>query len=468
MKTIINKTVFLLGLMMLLGSCNDDNLGLQMDGECWLTNFQIDGYDGIIDNANMTVTVGIPEAYDADAMEVTAIAVSEGAEASMKVGDIVNFSFSQNVQVTNGDAYLDYTVNVKHDEAVITSFKLNDNYTGIIDEENHTILVRVPTAVDITNMVVSVTTSEEGAEVSPASGEAVDFTEPVEFTVTYQTATAVYTVTVEPSDSPSAVYVGLASSIDGLNDEEKEAANWMLLNVPNSQYISFDDVRTGGVDLSECKVMWWHFHVDGGIDSEADFEAEAPEAVQAVTKMKEFYEGGGCLLLTRFATFYAVNMGATADDAIPNNCWGQVEAEGETTTAPWNFFVDGHEDHPLYEGLVEDISSDSYLKGIYTCDTGYIITNSTAQWHIGSDWGGYSDYDAWRNTHGGIDLGYGSDGAIVVWEYPANAAGGQILCIGSGCYDWYAYGADVSADQYHGNVAVLTQNAIDYLTSEEE
>ena len=105
-------------------------------------------------------------------------------------------------------------------------------------------------------------------------------------------------------------------------------------------------------------------------------------------------------------------------------------------------------------------------QGVYTCDTGYRITNSTAQWHIGSDWGGYSTLEDWQTNHGGIDLGYGSDGAVVAWEYPANAAGGRILCIGSGAYDWYSYGVDVSNDQYHGNVAAMTLNAINYLSGE--
>ena len=247
-----------------------------------------------------TVVVGVPVDYNTDAMKVTAIEVSDGAEASMKVGDIANFSFPQTIKVTNGDAYLDYTVTVKHDEARITSFKLNNEYTGIIDEENHSILVRVPTSIDITSLIPTVETTQ-GAMVSPASGQAVDFTSPVEFTVTYQSAVAVYVVTVVQSDSPSAVYVGLASSIDELNAEEKEAANWMLKNIPNAQYLSFEDVRTGRVDLNDCKVMWWHLHIDGGIDSMDKFEAAAPSAVQAVSKVKEFYENGGSLLLTRYA-----------------------------------------------------------------------------------------------------------------------------------------------------------------------
>lgn len=445
-----------------LASCSDDNTSdLRLDGDTWITSFALDEYEGVIDNVNRTVTVGVPENYNTRAMTVTDIKVSEGAVASMKVGDLADFSVPQNVQVVNGDAYFDYTVNVVHDAARILSFKAN-GYIGVINEDDRTIIVRVPTSTDITSMVTEIVTSE-GATVAPASGQPVDFTNPVDFTVTYKTATAVYRVTVIKSDSPSAVYVGLASTIDGLGYEERAAADWMLKNVANSQYVSFEDIRNGNVDLGECKVMWWHLHIDGGIDNMDKFDAAAPAALQALPAVKDFYNNGGCLLLTRFATYYAAKLGATADGNNPNNCWGQVEESGEITSGPWSFFVDGHENHPIYQGLVTTIDG---KQGVYTCDAGYRITNSTCQWHIGSDWGGYPTLDDWRNLHGGLDLGYGGDGAVVVWEYPANAAGGRVLCIGSGAYDWYSYGVDASGDQYHGNVAMMTLNAINYLQGE--
>ena len=284
----INKVFFILLSLAFIAGCDDDNTSdLQLNGQTWLNSLQLEEYQGIIDNSTKTVVVGVPVGYDTDAMKVTAIEVSEGAEASMKVGDIVNFSFPQTIKVTSGDAFLDYTVTVKHDEAKITSFKLNNDYIGIIDEENSSILVRIPTTVDIKSLIPTIETTP-GATVSPASGQAVDFTNPVEFTVTYQSATTVYTVNVVQSDSPSAVYVGLASSIDELNLEEQEAAKWMLKYIPNAQYLSFDDVRTGRVDLKDCKVMWWHLHIDGGIDSMTKFEAAAPSAVLALSKVKEF------------------------------------------------------------------------------------------------------------------------------------------------------------------------------------
>lgn len=465
MKAISKLRYFCLAVMMLAGvaGCNEDNTSdLRLDGDTWLTTLQLDEYEGVIDNSTMSVTVGVPETYDTDAMTVTAISASEGATTSIQTGDVLNFTFPQTITVTNGDAYLDYTVSVVHDEARITAFTLNGSYMGIINQDNRTILVRVPTTEDVTSMVPSITTTA-GATVTPASGEAVDFSQPVQYTVTYRTATATYTVTVEQSDAPSAVYVGLAATIAELNPEEQTAANWMLQNVANAQYVSFEDVRTGRVDLSQCRVMWWHFHVEGGIDNMEKFDNAAPAAVAAVTAIRDFYEAGGNLLLTRYATYLPAKIGATLDGANPNNCWGQLENEAETAGGPWSFFVDDNASHPIFAGVTTSIDG---RNGVYTFDTGYRTTNSTAQWHIGSDWGGYATLDDWRTLHGGIDLGYGGDGAVVVWEYPANAAGGHIVCIGSGTYDWYAVGVDASTDQYHGNVATMTMNAINYLTAE--
>lgn len=449
-------------IMFAVSGCSDDNRSdLQLNGDTWISSFVLDSYPGVIDRAAKTITVAVPEVYDTNAMTVTALECSDGAQASVSVGDVLNFSFTQVVRVTSGDVFMDYAVAIKHDEAKILSFKLNDVYAGVIDQTKRNITVRVPGSVNVKNLVPAITTSE-GAVVTPASGMAIDFTNPVDFTVTYNTASAVYRVTVIPTDAPSAVYVGLAASMDLLNSEEKEAATWMLNTIANSQYISFEDVQAGRVDLSECKLMWWHLHIDGGIDSMSKFDAAAPSAVNALVKMKELYANGMNLLLTRYATYYAAKIGATLDGNNPNNCWGQSEETGEITGGPWSFSMKGHEDHPLYQNL---IMVNDETSNVYTCDTGYRITNSTAQWHIGSDWGGYADNEIWRQNTGGVDLGYGGDGAIVAWEYLPTDTKGGIVCIGSGCYDWYAFGVDVSADRYHDNVARMTENAINYLTS---
>ena len=64
---------------------------------------------GVIDRTNKTVTVAVPEVYDTDAMKVTGIEVSEGAEASVKAGD-AELLIPQVIKVTNGNVFLDYTV----------------------------------------------------------------------------------------------------------------------------------------------------------------------------------------------------------------------------------------------------------------------------------------------------------------------------------------------------------------------
>ena len=106
MKSILNKlNLLVLGTVLLLTfpGCSDDNTSdLKLDGDTWLTALELnDTYTGVIDRTNKTVTVAVPEVYDTDAMKVTGIEVSEGAEASVKAGDVLNFSFPQVIKVTN-------------------------------------------------------------------------------------------------------------------------------------------------------------------------------------------------------------------------------------------------------------------------------------------------------------------------------------------------------------------------------
>lgn len=442
-----------------LTACSDDNVSdLNLSGSCSITELALDNYDGAIDKTTRTITVRVPETYDISRMSVTKLSLSDGAKSNVNVNDQLNMSTPQAVHVTNGDVYLYWTIKAQRDEAKITSFKINDTYVGTINEDTKTIMVYVPSSLDIKKLTPTISYSEN-ATISPASGIAADFTNPVTYTVTNNTASNAYTVTVKKIDKPQALYVGLAQSMDELNIEEKTACNWMLQNVPNSFYASFTDIKNGSIDLSDCKVIWWHFHKDGGVDGKSNFEKAAPEALEAIPQLKDFYKNGGSFLFTRYATNMPGELGIAKNGGVPNNCWGQVEADAETCNGPWDFKMNGHTDHALYQNLVKGDDANS----VYTTDTGYRITNSTAQWHIGS-WDGYADYAAWREATGGIDLGYGGDGAIVVWEFPAEGTSGKTLCIGSGCYDWYSVNENYT-EKFHKNIAIMTANAFKYLTN---
>lgn len=439
-------------------ACSDDNTSdLQLTGNCTVQSLALDQYEGTVDLASRTVTVRVPETYNTDEMSVAKLELSEGATADLAVGDKLNMSVAHSMRVTNGDVFLDWTIKAMRDEAKILSFKLNGTYVGSIDEAAKTISVFVPGGVDITKLVPNITVSEN-ATVTPQSDMPLDFTNPVQFTVENNTAKATYTVTVKSIDKPTMVFVGTANDMSGLNAEEAEACNWMTKNVTNSLYVSFADIQNGSVDLSECKVIWWHYHKDGGVDGKAAFEKAAPEAINAAAKLRDYYNAGGSFLLTRYATNLPAFIGAVKNEGCPNNCWGGKEDSPEITGSPWNFFLNGNGNHAIYQNLVAGDDAN----GVYTCDTGYGITNSTAQWHIGADWGGYASNDVWESETGGKALGFGGDGAIVVWEFPANAGKGGIICIGSGCYDWHTTSIS-SSDRYHKNVETMTMNAINYL-----
>lgn len=456
----MKKILFMLMAILALTACSDDNVSdLNLSGSCSITELALDNYDGAIDKTTRTITVRVPETYDISRMSVTKLSLSDGAKSNVNVNDQLNMSTPQAVHVINGDVYLYWTIKAQRDEAKITSFKINDTYVGTINEDTKTIMVYVPASLDIKKLTPTIAYSEN-ATISPASGIAADFTNPVTYTVKNNTASNTYTVTVKQINKPQALYVGLAQSMDELNIEEKTACNWMLQNIPNSLYASFTDIKNGSIDLSDCKVIWWHFHMDGGVDGKSNFEKAAPEALEAILQLKDFYKNGGSFLFTRYATNMPGELGIAKNGGVPNNCWGQVEADAETCNGPWDFKMNGHTDHALYQNLVKGDDANS----VYTTDTNYRITNSVAQWHIGSDWGGYADYAAWREATGGIDLGYGGDGAIVVWEFPAEGTSGKTLCIGSGCYDWYSV-SEKYTEKFHKNIAIMTANAFKYLTN---
>ena len=450
-------------LTLCFGACTSDNVSdLQLSGDCTIEALSLDNYEGKVNMATRTVTVNLPETYDTRSMTVTELRLSAGAEANLQQGEKVNMDGDQNIHVTNGDLYLDWTLVAKRDEAKIYSFVVNEIYNGIIDQAAKSIIVYVPGDADVSSLVPSVEVSE-GALCMPSSGVAQDFTNPVVYTVTNGTAQAQYTVTVIAISKPKALFIGQPSAMSDLDPEAKEACSWMLANVEQSLYASFADVESESIDLSECKVIWWHYHYDGGVDGHDQFVTKAPYAVSAKNQLRNYYENGGAFFLTRYATNLPSFIGATGDDewTTPNNCWGQSEEGAELCGGPWDFKIySGQNAHPLWQGLV----SGDDPNAVYTTDAGYHITNSTAQYHIGTDWGGYDNHAAWEARTNGTILGVGGDGAVVAWEYPAHDGKGGILCIGSGCYDWYSYTFEAGyVEKFHKNIAIITRNAFNYL-----
>ena len=163
---------FTLCLLLLLASCSNDNLSdLQLAGNCAVESIELDGkYTGVVDPVSRTVKIKVPVSFlNKSAMKVTALNISEGATANIAVGDVVDFSAAKVMHITRGDLYLDWTINVKNDEAKIKSFIINDTYKASINEEEHTITAFLPATVDIKKAIPTITYSED-ATISPLSG----------------------------------------------------------------------------------------------------------------------------------------------------------------------------------------------------------------------------------------------------------------------------------------------------------
>ena len=445
-----------------LTACKDNTSDLNLSGDCMIEAIALDGYQGVIDLATRTITIRLPEVYETSAMKITTLSISQGAVCNIVPGQTINMDAAKMIRVQNGDVILDWTIRVLHDEARIRAFILNDIYQGSINQDTKTITVYVPATVDIKNLIPTITYSEN-ATITPSSGTVQDFTSPVTYTVRNNSAESTYTVTVIAIDKPKALFIGSASTMNELDPEAKEACLWMLGNIEGSLYASFSDLRAGTLNLTECKVIWWHWHVDGGVDGHDVFAAKATDALDTKNELRTFYENGGSLFLTRYATNLPSFIGVTGDDewTTPNNCWGQNEDAAELCNGPWSFRIyDDKSDHALWQNLIAGDNAQE----VYCTDAGYHITNSTAQYHIGTDWGGYDNHNAWKERTGGEILGVGGDGAVVAWEYPAKEGKGHIICIGSGCYDWYSYTLEAGyVENFHKNISIITQNAFNYL-----
>jgi len=456
----MKKFVYIYLIAMLFVACNESREHFNLAGDCEVLALALNDYEAVLDSNAATAKVMLPQGYSKDALTITRLDISEGAQASFQVGDVLNLREAKRLIVRNGDVYRDWNIYALNEAAEITYFDLDGLYPGNIDKENHTISVTVPDGTNVSAMKPTILLSE-GAEVTPASGTLLSFENPVVFTVTSANLQVEYTVTVKKVSNPKALFIGNANSIAELQPEERKACLWMMANVDETLYASLDEVRTGKYNLEECQLMFWHMHADVNIDNKNLFEANAPMAAAAVPAIQEFIQAGGNLLLSRYATFlpaYLSINGQPATDRYPNNCWlGRKENDPEETSEAWHFSCAGHTDHPMFQDLLTDAHADR----VYTCDAGYQITNTTCQWHIGTDFGGMTSLEEFRSQTGAVDIAHGGDGAVVVWEFPRSESNGGIICIGSGAYDWYSLSETYTG--YHKNVETMTLNAINYL-----
>lgn len=230
MKNIV-YLIYLLIATITMVACDDNNNETSLDMSCDVDihSFSINGVEGFIDNDNSTIKVIMPNGTDLTAL-APQIVIGTGAKVSPESGQSVDFSQSARkgseviYTVTNGDLYRRYKVTVDVARATITKFRIGTS-EGKIDENEKTITIYVPENTDITSLIPIVEYTD-GATIYPDNGSVVDFTNPVEYKLTYGGSEFLYTVTVILGEEPlpeivifngediAPVWSGLAATVD--------------------------------------------------------------------------------------------------------------------------------------------------------------------------------------------------------------------------------------------------------------
>lgn len=455
MKTFF-KTIYVMLLAAMafaLQSCDDDNTSdLILNGDTRIESITVSGFSGVIDHTAKVISVNVSTDVDLADLRIDAITLSEGAVCDYPAGTVFDGTVPRAIRVVNGDVYTAYTLSVKHDNVEFLTFVLNGKYSGTIDNLARTIQCFVPKDADVTAMQVAFTVNE-GTTVTPESGSLLDFSQPVKFTATQRTAVIEYTVTVvqdDMSQEPKA-FIGNASSLEGLGDEAKAACKWMLENVPNTRYISIQDIIDGRVKLSDFKMIWCHF----------DWTDWPGQLWDSRDQFNSYWLRGGAILASRDGARYINDVWRIArDQQSPNNMFGGESSE--TLNDDLGFTITGHESHPLYEGLPVDENNRIILLA-----KGCSNTNRTLQW--GVDWDPYGSMTGWEERTGAKALASGHDydiNRVTIAEFEPYEAlkgftSGRVLTIGTPAYEWYdRNGVD---NPYRQNMIQMTKNAINLL-----
>jgi|GEM_PF-2870246 len=176
----------------------------------FITSFRFESVNaaGVINETNRTITVTVPYGTDLTALVPTII--HSGNSINPGSGISRNFSSQVSYTVTAGDGSMRiYTVTVNvapRSDKAITAFNFTSiSTTSTINEANHTIQITVPYNTNKASLTPSIV--HNGARITPASGVACNFTDPVAYTVTAADGSAqIYTVTVLVSAKNAFVY----------------------------------------------------------------------------------------------------------------------------------------------------------------------------------------------------------------------------------------------------------------------
>ncbi|MEL7145405.1 MAG: reprolysin-like metallopeptidase [Bacteroidota bacterium] len=172
---------------------NEARVSAALSTETDIITFSIGQQNGAssINTANHTVDLEL--AFGSDLTALTPqITVSPGASVSPNSGQLIDFTNPVNYRVTaeDGTTFQDWVVTVtleadtrKTDTDFITFLLAEQTTSAEINTTEHTVQIEVARGTSLGSLTPSFTLSE-GATSSPESGQTIDFTNPVVYTIT--------------------------------------------------------------------------------------------------------------------------------------------------------------------------------------------------------------------------------------------------------------------------------------------
>lgn len=230
---------------------------------------------------------------------------------------------------------------------LITDFIAPGAEEVVIDPEKRTVNVTFPCGTNLSAVTPTLAVSA-GNTTKPASGQVVNLSLPVTYTLVNGNLFSNWTVTASVRCITG--FLSDAPTRQGIEDDDvKAAADWFFANYADdvAKYVSFQDIKNGTVDLSQYKVLWFYYDRNDAFQLPAD--SQDPDVLNAI---KNWYKAGGNLYLAGYANQYLWDLGRITDQYFRVIGGGGGFENGDTWTINTKIAKTYDQSvHPIYAGI---------------------------------------------------------------------------------------------------------------------
>lgn len=220
---------------------------------------------------------------------------------------------------------------------------------AIINHSAGTITLVFPCGTDVSALAPQIGLAQ-GATVSPGGSAGLDLSAPKEYTIVngnifkkYRVSADVRCVTGFLSHATNAAAI--------LDDDEKAYADWFFDYYADEvvEFVSFEDIKSGEVDLSNFKTLTWYLDGD---ENEQFVMPEIALDADVLSKVTDFYKRGGNLYLLGYAGQYLIEMGRIPEDKYFIEIGGGGGFEnGDTWGIGTSILEKDESGHPIYSDI---------------------------------------------------------------------------------------------------------------------